>query len=57
MGQGPWSFLVLFQGMSTLINLMLVNNLFDNTLIFEIFTTLTVFSGLIFAMYSEDELR
>ena len=36
---------------------MLVNNLFDNTLLFEVFTTLTIFSGLIFAMYNEEELK
>ena len=48
MGHGPWSFLVLFQGLSTLINLMLVNNLFDNTLLFEVMMTLLIFSGLVF---------
>lgn len=36
---------------------MLVNNLFDSTLLFEVFTTLTIFSGLIFAMYNEEELK
>ena len=36
---------------------MLVNNLFDKTLLFEVFTTLTIFSGLIFAMYNEEELK
>ena len=57
MGQGPWNFLVLLQGLSTLINLMLVNNLFDNTLLFEVLMTLIIFSGLVFAMYTTEELK
>ena len=57
MGQGPWNFLVLFQGMSTLINLMLVNNLFDNTLLFEVLMTILIFTGLVFAMYTTEELK
>lgn len=57
MGYGQWGFLVVFQACSTLINLMLFNNLFDRTLIFEIACTVATFVGLISAMYNEKDIK
>ena len=47
MSEGERRFLVLFQGMATMINLMLVNNLFDNTLFFEILMSGIMFLGVL----------
>jgi hypothetical protein len=47
MSEGERRFLVLFQGMATMINLMLINNIFDNTLLFEVIMSGSMFLGVL----------
>ena len=53
MTHGERRFLVLFQGMATLINLMLVNNIFDSTLLFEILMSGSMFLAVVIAQKTE----
>lgn len=47
-----WHFITLFQSLTTMMNLQLVNNLFDNSILFEIFMLLALASGLLHATWT-----
>lgn len=57
MSPGEWNFLVLFQGMATLINLMLINNIFDNTLLFEVIMSGSMFIAVVIASNKEMDVE
>ena len=50
-----WHYLNLFQALTTMMNLQIVNNLFDNSILFEIFMLLALTSGLIFTTKMESK--
>ena len=55
LGNANWDFLVILVGCTTLINLQLVNNLFDNSVIFEVFMVATLFVGFNYAVMTQKD--
>lgn len=50
-----WHFLVLFQALATIMNLQIVNNLFDRSLFFELVMIASLFSGVYYGSMMKTE--
>jgi hypothetical protein len=57
LGRGPWINLIVFQSYAVLINMMLLHNMFDNFVIYEVLIIAATFYGLVVGLYTEQELQ
>lgn len=57
MGRGAWINLIVFQSYAVLINMMLLHNMFDNFVLYEVLIILATFYGLVVGFYTEQELQ
>ena len=57
MGPIQWNSQIILQALATLINLLLINNLFDNSLLFEIVITLLLMLGIGRAVTKDEDME
>jgi len=47
----------MLQSLATLMNLLIINNLYDKSLVFEVFTTLVLFACLLYGLGRDEDLN